>query len=43
MKDAGLFQKLVKSKKFYKKVEEDLLDFLKKFEEVFEVNNWLNK
>ncbi len=38
-----LFQKLVESKNFYEKVEKDLLDFLKKFEKVSEVNNWSNK
>jgi len=38
-----LSQKLIESKKFYRKVEKDPLDFLKKFEEAFEVNNWLNK
>src|SRR6266511_3335363 len=43
LKDAGLSQKLVKSEEFYGKVEEDPLDFLKKFEEVSEVNNWSNK
>ena len=43
LKDAGLSQKLVEPEKFYEKVEEDLLDFLKKFEEVSEVNNWSNK
>src|SRR6266498_3810332 len=43
LKDAGLSQKLVESEEFYGKVEEDLLDFLKKFEEASEVNNWSNK
>ncbi len=43
LKDAGLSQKLVEPKEFYKKVEKDPLDFLKKFKEVSEVNNWLNK
>ncbi len=43
LKDAGLFQKLVEPEEFYEKVEEDPLDFLKKFEEAFEVNNWSNK
>src|SRR6266542_4411766 len=43
LKDAGLSQKLVKPEEFYEKVEEDLLDFLKKFEEASEVNNWSNK
>ena len=38
-----LSQKLIESKKFYRKVEKDPLDFLKKFEEVSEVNNWSNK
>src|SRR6266498_1170019 len=43
LKDAGLSQKLVEPEEFYGKVEEDPLDFLKKFEEASEVNNWLNK
>src|SRR6266542_3332808 len=43
LKDAGLSQKLVKPEEFYGKVEEDPLDFLKKFEEASEVNNWSNK
>src|SRR6266511_3702059 len=43
LKDAGLSQKLVESEEFYGKVEEDPLDFLKKFEEASEVNNWSNK
>src|SRR6266540_454388 len=43
LKDAGLSQKLVELEEFYGKVEEDLLDFLKKFEEASEVNNWSNK
>src|SRR6266545_1956824 len=43
LKDAGLSQKLVEPEEFYKKVEEDPLDFLKKFEEASEVNNWSNK
>ena len=43
LKDAGLSQKLVEPKEFYGKVEEDPLDFLKKFEEASEVNNWSNK
>src|SRR6266542_210252 len=43
LKDAGLSQKLVEPEEFYGKVEEDLLDFLKKFEEASEVNNWSNK
>src|SRR6266542_2917986 len=43
LKDAGLSQKLVEPEEFYGKVEEDPLDFLKKFEEAFEVNNWSNK
>jgi len=43
LKDAGLSQKLVESEEFYRKVEEDPLDFLKKFEEASEVNNWSNK
>src|SRR6266498_5558702 len=43
LKDAGLSQKLVKSEEFYGKVEEDPLDFLKKFEKAFEVNNCSNK
>ena len=43
MKDAGLSQKLVEPEEFYGKVEEDPLDFLKKFEEASEVNNWSNK
>src|SRR6266498_102318 len=43
LKDAGLSQKLVELKEFYGKVEEDPLDFLKKFEEASEVNNWSNK
>src|SRR6266498_3269912 len=43
LKDAGLSQKLVESEEFYGKVEEDPLDFLKKFEKAFEVNNCSNK
>src|SRR6266498_1545636 len=43
LKDAGLSQKLVEPEEFYGKVEEDLLDFLKKFEEASKVNNWSNK
>ncbi len=43
LKDASLSQKLVKPEEFYGKVEEDPLDFLKKFEEASEVNNWSNK
>src|SRR6266508_212733 len=43
LKDAGLSQKLVEPEEFYGKVEEDLLDFLKKFEEASEINNWSNK
>src|SRR6266498_1611496 len=43
LKDAGLSQKLVEPEKFYGKVEKDPLDFLKKFEEASEVNNWSNK
>src|SRR6266498_2093154 len=43
LKDAGLLQKLVEPEEFYGKVEKDLLDFLKKFEEASEVNNWSNK
>src|SRR6266545_1629861 len=43
LKDAGLSQKLVKPEEFYGKVEEDPLDFLKKFEEASEINNWSNK
>ena len=43
MKDAGLSQKLVELEEFYGKVEENLLDFLKEFEEASEVNNWSNK
>src|SRR6266540_3883980 len=43
LKDAGLSQKLVEPEEFYRKVEEDPLDFLKKFEEASEVNNWSNK
>src|SRR6266498_1633256 len=43
LKDARLSQKLVEPEEFYGKVEEDPLDFLKKFEEASEVNNWLNK
>src|SRR6266540_475869 len=43
LKDAGLSQKLVELEEFYEKVEEDPLDFLKKFEEASEVNNWSNK
>ena len=39
----GLSQKLVEPEEFYGKVEEDPLDFLKKFEEASEVNNWSNK
>ena len=43
LKDAELSQKLVEPKEFYEKVEENPLDFLKKFEEASEVNNWSNK
>ncbi len=43
LKDVGLSQKFVEPEEFYEKVEEDPLDFLKKFEEVSEVNNWSNK
>src|SRR6266542_3724120 len=43
LKDAGLSQKLIEPEEFYGKVEEDPLDFLKKFEEASEVNNWSNK
>src|SRR6266498_3333595 len=43
LKDADLSQKLVEPEEFYGKVEEDPLDFLKKFEEASEVNNWSNK
>ena len=43
LKDADLLQKLVEPEEFYEKVEEDPLDFLKKFEEASEVNNWSNK
>src|SRR6266540_2654134 len=43
LKDDGLSQKLVETEEFYGKVEEDPLDFLKKFEEASEVNNWSNK
>ncbi len=43
LKDVGLSQKLVELEEFYGKVEEDPLDFLKKFEEASEVNNWSNK
>src|SRR6266498_3236229 len=43
LKDAGLSQKLVEPEEFYGKVEENLLDFLKEFEEASEVNNWSNK
>src|SRR6266508_995744 len=43
LKDAGLLQKLVEPEEFYGKVEEDPLDFLKKFEEASKVNNWSNK
>src|SRR6266540_6003618 len=43
LKDVGLSQKLVEPEEFYGKVEEDPLDFLKKFEEASEVNNWSNK
>src|SRR6266508_1906566 len=43
LKDAGLSQKLVEPEEFYGKVEEDPLDFLKKFEEASEINNWSNK
>ncbi len=39
LKDVGLSQKLVEPEEFYGKVEEDPLDFLKKFEEASEVNN----
>jgi len=37
--DVGLSQKLVESEEFYRKVKENSLDFLKKFEEASEVNN----
>src|SRR6266542_4291485 len=43
LKDVGLSQKLVKPEEFYGKVEEDPLDFLKKFEEASEINNCSNK
>ncbi len=43
LKDVGLFQKLIEPEEFYEKVEENPLDFLKKFEEASEVNNWSNK
>jgi len=43
LKDAGLSQKLVEPEEFYRKVEEDPLDFLKKFEKASEINNWSNK
>src|SRR6266545_5937350 len=43
LKDAGLSQKLVEPEEFYGKVEKDPLNFLKKFEEASEVNNWSNK
>src|SRR6266545_1403264 len=43
LKDASLSQKLVEPEEFYGKIEEDPLDFLKKFEEASEVNNWSNK
>ncbi len=43
LKDARVSQKLVELEKFYEKVEEDSLDFLKKFEKASEVNNWSNK
>src|SRR6266542_2765966 len=43
LKDARLSQKLVEPEEFYRKIEEDPLDFLKKFEKAFEVNNWSNK
>ena len=43
LKNARLSQKLVKPKEFYRKVEKNPLNFLKKFEEIFEVNNWLNR
>jgi len=33
----------MESEYFYGKVDEDLLDFLKKFEEVSKVNNWSNR
>ncbi len=39
LKNARLSQKLVKPKEFYRKVEKNPLNFLKKFEEIFEVNN----
>jgi len=43
LKDAGLSQKIIEFEYFYDKVDEDLLDFLKKFEEASEVNNWSNR
>ncbi len=43
LKDTDLSQKLVELEEFYEKVEEDPLDFLKKFEKAFEVNNQSNK
>ncbi len=43
LKNAGLFQKLIEPEEFNRKVEKDLLDFLKKFKEISEVNNWSNK
>jgi len=39
LKDARLLQKVIESEYFYGKIDEDFLDFLKKFEEVSEVNN----
>ena len=33
----------MESEYFYGKVDEDPLDFLKKFEEVSKVNNWSNR
>ncbi len=43
LKDVELSQKVMKPEYFYEKIVEDLLDFLKKFKEVFEVNNWSNR
>jgi len=39
LKDARLSQKIIESEYFHSKVDKDLLDFLKKFEKVSEVNN----
>jgi len=39
LKDTKLSQKLVEPEEFYEKIKEDPLDFLKKFEEVSEINN----